>query len=50
MFPFWSPDSRSIAFFTDDKLKRIEVSGRNAGHDLRIDAGTWRQSGTRTEP
>jgi eukaryotic-like serine/threonine-protein kinase len=27
MFPFWSPDSRSIAFFTDDKLKRIEVSG-----------------------
>jgi len=26
-FPFWSPDSRSIAFFTDDKLKRIEVSG-----------------------
>jgi serine/threonine protein kinase len=26
-FPFWSPDSRSIGFFTDDKLKRIEVSG-----------------------
>ena len=27
MFPFWSPDSRSVAFFTDDKLKRIEVNG-----------------------
>jgi eukaryotic-like serine/threonine-protein kinase len=27
MFPFWSPDSRSIAFFTGEKLKRIEVSG-----------------------
>ncbi len=27
MFPFWSPDSRSIAFFTDDKLKRIEATG-----------------------
>ncbi len=26
-FPFWSPDSRSIGFFTDDKLKRIEVNG-----------------------
>jgi Tol biopolymer transport system component len=26
-FPFWSPDSRSIAFFTFDKLKRIDVSG-----------------------
>jgi serine/threonine protein kinase len=24
--PFWSPDSRSIAFFTLDKLKRIDVS------------------------
>jgi hypothetical protein len=25
--PFWSPDSRSIAFFADRKLKRVEVSG-----------------------
>ena len=25
--PFWSPDSRSIAFFTGSKLKRIDVSG-----------------------
>ncbi|MGB9236223.1 MAG: protein kinase [Terriglobales bacterium] len=24
-FPFWSPDSRSIAFFTSDKLKRIDI-------------------------
>lgn len=24
-FPFWSPDSRSIAFFTPDKLKRIDL-------------------------
>jgi len=26
-FPFWSPDGRSIAFFADGKLKRIEVAG-----------------------
>jgi Tol biopolymer transport system component len=26
-FPFWSPDSRSIGFFTSDRLKRIEVNG-----------------------
>jgi Tol biopolymer transport system component len=26
-FPFWSPDSRSIAFFTEEKLKRIDVGG-----------------------
>jgi eukaryotic-like serine/threonine-protein kinase len=25
-YPFWSPDSRSIAFFADGKLKRIEVA------------------------
>jgi serine/threonine protein kinase len=26
-FPFWSPDSRSVAFFADGKLKRIDISG-----------------------
>jgi len=26
-YPFWSPDSRSIAFFAGGKLKRIDVSG-----------------------
>src|ERR1700680_2284913 len=26
-FPFWSPDSRSIAFFAGDKLKRVEIVG-----------------------
>ena len=26
-FPFWSPDSRSVAFFTSDKLKGIDVDG-----------------------
>jgi Tol biopolymer transport system component/predicted Ser/Thr protein kinase len=25
--PFWSPDSRSIAFFADRKLKKIDVAG-----------------------
>jgi Tol biopolymer transport system component len=26
-FPFWSPDSRAIAFFTDDKLKKVQITG-----------------------
>ena len=26
-FPFWSPDSRYLAFFTDDKLFRVDVNG-----------------------
>lgn len=27
IFPFWSPDSRSIGFFSDSKLKIMEVNG-----------------------
>ncbi|MBV8729323.1 MAG: protein kinase, partial [Acidobacteriia bacterium] len=27
LYPFWSPDSRDIAFFADDKLKRVPVAG-----------------------
>ena len=26
-FPFWSPDSHSIGFFADGKLKRIDING-----------------------
>jgi len=26
-YPFWSPDSRSIAFFADGKLKKIDIAG-----------------------
>src|SRR4030095_8564809 len=26
-YPFWSPDSRFIAFFVPSKLKKIEVTG-----------------------
>ncbi len=47
-FPFWSPDSRSIGFFTEDKLKRVEISG---GEPVMICASTlgrgasWNQNG-----
>ena len=26
-FPFWSPDGRSVGFFTQDALKRIDITG-----------------------
>jgi Tol biopolymer transport system component len=26
-YPFWSPDSRSIGFFADGKLKRLDIAG-----------------------
>ncbi len=28
MYPFWSPDSRSLAFFTADALKRLSVTNQ----------------------
>ncbi len=44
MFPFWSPDSKSVGYFADGKLKRINVLG--AGSAAICDApgargGTW---------
>jgi Tol biopolymer transport system component len=30
LFPFWSPDSRAIAFFADQKLKRVDAGGGSA--------------------
>jgi serine/threonine protein kinase/Tol biopolymer transport system component len=30
MFPFWSPDSRSVGFFAENKLKTIDLGGGNA--------------------
>jgi len=48
-FPFWSPDSHSVAFFADGKLKRLDISG---GIPVAIcDAitgrgGSWGSTGT----
>ena len=43
-FPFWSPDSRSVAFFADAKLKKASLAGTDV--DVICDApdgrgGTW---------
>ena len=47
--PFWSPDSRYIAFFADDKLKKVEISG-SAPQTLceallGVTSGTWGRDG-----
>jgi serine/threonine protein kinase len=48
-FPFWSPDSRFIAFFAEGKLKKIPATG---GHPEELCeapfalVGTWNREGT----
>jgi Tol biopolymer transport system component len=45
--PFWSPDGRYIAFFADNKLKRIAPSGGSALelYDVQGVGGTWGRGG-----
>lgn len=47
-YPFWSPDGRSLAFFADAKLKRVEIAGGPV--QTLCDApggrgGTWNRDG-----
>lgn len=47
-FPFWSPDSRSIAFFAGGKLKRMDMAGTPAINicDAQVArGGTWSPKG-----
>jgi Tol biopolymer transport system component len=48
--PFWSPDSRTIAFFADRKLKTVAASGgvpQTLCEDVGLgDGGSWNQEGT----
>ena len=46
--PFWSPDSRSIAFFADAKLKKMDRSGGPVAtlcDALGVLGGTWNRNG-----
>ena len=48
---FWSPDSAHVAFFADDKLKRIDISGKSLQTICALPApgdatGTWGPDGT----
>jgi eukaryotic-like serine/threonine-protein kinase len=46
--PFWSPDSRFIAFFADAKLKKVNRSGgpvQTVCDALAATGGTWNASG-----
>ncbi len=48
-FPFWSPDSRSIGFFANGKLKRIDAMGSPAlalADAPQARGGSWGPDGT----
>jgi WD40 repeat protein len=46
-YPFWSPDSRSVGFFADNKLKRIDLAGGSPQTltDAYNRGGTWSPDG-----
>jgi len=47
-FPFWSPDSRSIGFFADGKMKRIDIDGGSLqvlANAVAPHSGTWNRDG-----
>ena len=48
-YPFWSPDSRSVAFFAEGRLKRLDVVGGGATQVVAAAAvprgGTWNADG-----
>jgi serine/threonine protein kinase/Tol biopolymer transport system component len=46
-FPFWSPDSRAIAFFTKDRLLKLDIAGGppQVVCDCSGRGGTWSRDG-----
>jgi eukaryotic-like serine/threonine-protein kinase len=49
LYPFWSPDSRSIGFFAGDELKRWDIDVGVAGSLTRVArgrGGSWSADGT----
>ena len=49
LYPFWSPDSRSVGFFAEGKLKRVDLGGSAPQTLADVSPGvgaTWNAEGT----
>jgi len=50
MWPFWSPDSRSVAYFTNGKLNRVDIATRTSqivcDNPSASRGGAWSPDGT----
>ena len=49
LYPFWSPDSRSLGFFANSKLKRVDLAGGpvvSLADAPSNRGGTWNEEGT----
>jgi Tol biopolymer transport system component len=49
VYPFWSPDSRSVAFFAEGKLKRLDLGSSKSlplADVVGMRGGTWNSDGT----
>jgi eukaryotic-like serine/threonine-protein kinase len=48
-YPFWSPDGKTVGFFADGKLKKIDISGTApqtlADSQFNQGGGTWNRDG-----
>jgi serine/threonine protein kinase len=47
-YPFWSPDSRSVAYFAEAKLKKVDASGGpsiTVAEATNAKGGTWSEEG-----
>jgi len=50
LFPFWSPDSKSIGFFADNKMKRVDLATSSVRTIADLpgwagNGGTWNRDG-----